>query len=167
MPCAICDHPFRDKIDEALDDRDNANPNGEVPSLEALCVQLQKKYTDKSLFPDTYPFTLPDILTHATKCPRYVESLVPMPSEGSVITEVEVGGETIVVPSWDLLKAYIRAAGLLNIIKHPDSVKPQHLIRLQELEGGKGNLDILFDAVRDLLSHHPPDAKGPMAPPRD
>ena len=163
MSCLVCDHIRRDKIDEALLEWEATDLNGEKPSLEALCVQLQKEYGSKGDF----TFTLPDMLTHAKKCPRYKKSELPAVTEGSAITEVTIGDEVVAVPPWELVIAYIKAAGVLEIIKHPDIVRPQHLLRAMELEGGKGSMDQLMEAVQNILSRHPPDARGPMAPPRD
>ena len=164
MPqCLICDLPVREFIDPALAQRDadeaDPNFNGKTPSVEALCIQLQRKYSD----PNGFSFTLPQLLSHAKNCTRYVKPEPrPIPS---ILKEIEVNGEKLPVPSSEVVEAHMLAIGLQQMLKHPDVVKPHHLVQIIKNRGSKGGLEDLMRAVSDIIKSNPSDRKGPMAPP--
>ena len=164
MPqCMICSNPVREFIDPALlqRDRDAADPNfnGKTPSVEALCIQLQQEYGDSAKF----PFTLPQLLSHAKNCQRYVKpEPQPIPT---ILKEIEVDGEMLPVPSSEVVEAHLLAIGLQQMLMHPDVVKPHHLVQIIKNRGSKGGLEDLMRVVGDIIKSNPPDRKGPMAPP--
>jgi hypothetical protein len=162
MPtCLVCDSPSRTDIDRELAQWDalTAVSNGDAPSIEATCIRLQGEYGKGK-----WAFTLPEMLDHARSCKRYVEPEVEESSQG-IIQEVVIKGETYSVPSDELVKAHIMAAGVKNIIDNPTIVKPNHLIALMKIGGGGDFGKALVDFVSRALVQHDPKAEGPAKPP--
>lgn len=163
-PCPICNHPQRALIDAQILDWKGlrvAAGKGKGPSFSDLMVKVTTQV------PSVAEFSTDEIVRHLSCRPAPAPlAIEPAPREQAAQEFVVLeDGERLRVPDPQELAKAILAAGLENIRKHPEIVKPAHILSVLKLLGGVERDEELIELVKRLISEHPGTRTGPFLPP--
>lgn len=163
MTCPLCTHPRVAEIDRALKERTLTMAAGGKEAAHTF-EEMAVAFNQVAEFEP--PITVTQLKVHISCPPQEHEIITVEDALPSHMTDsVMINGERVPVYSPGETVRIICAAGVKNILAHPEQVKVGHIIQIMKLTGDLRRSDDLVDLLKNLIENPTMAPAGPQSPP--